>query len=440
MTVEEITNYAIAGAMYVNGQYQREAAIVSWLHGAELWYCYGYWDKDGYLALAVKRSIDATWTIYTTAIQIGAGWSSHETISLGIDPNGYLHMAYDMHNEALKYRKSTLPLDEFVGVLTAPLSMLGTNENAVTYPVFVMSPAGKLFVLFRNGAGGSGDADTFFYAYDEGAATWSAAPGTSTAGLLLGGHSESPTYSAYFFIPVFDDTFGSGGYMHLAWTWCNAGPGYVEHDIGYARWDGTTWTKIGGGAQTVPILSTNDDHALTLSGNDLSLMSRMAVTSNGYPHIVYNQNDGTADWHRHYLYWNGAAWTDIVITSEHITYTGGAANIDLAIDPITNIAYYLYVDALAPDGVNALWSDDYITWNYTSLYSVDLGLFSPCFNKYVWRTQRKLSIPMAEWFPAGTQWHVYLLEYTPAPPVGSVGPHLKSGANFLKSGTSFLTN
>ncbi len=50
-----------------------------------------------------------------------------------VDGAGYLHIAWDHHNNQLHYAKSTSPGSL---TLTRQLSMTGKNESKVSYPEF----------------------------------------------------------------------------------------------------------------------------------------------------------------------------------------------------------------------------------------------------------------------------------------------------------------
>ena len=85
-----------------------------------------------------------------------------------LDGGGFLHMAWDHHNDSLRYcmsRKSE-SLE-----LTDKLNMTGIKEHKVTYPEFYKMPDGNLLFLYRDGASGRGN--LMLNHYDTRTQTWS---------------------------------------------------------------------------------------------------------------------------------------------------------------------------------------------------------------------------------------------------------------------------
>ncbi len=63
------------------------------------------------------------------------GWDSHNSVTLGVDPDGYIHLSGNMHVHPITYFRSTKPND--ISTLKQEMSMVGTNENRCTYPHFM---------------------------------------------------------------------------------------------------------------------------------------------------------------------------------------------------------------------------------------------------------------------------------------------------------------
>jgi BNR repeat-containing family member len=85
----------------------------------------------------------------------GNAKDAHNSISIGVDGKGVLHMLWDLHNQKLRYVRGTAPgsLD-----LTAEMPMTDDKEDSVTYPQFYNLPDGDLLFLYREGSSGSGNA------------------------------------------------------------------------------------------------------------------------------------------------------------------------------------------------------------------------------------------------------------------------------------------
>ena len=412
---ETITNAAHAGVATVNGLggYTCDG-VISQTVGATTYQAMVFWNSSDKLTFAVRDITSPTWTIYATAISLGTD-DTHHFASLGIDPDGYLHVAYDMHASALKYRRSTQPVNAFDGTLTAALSMLGTNETEVTYPKFFNAPDGTLYFMFRDGT--AGFADEFFYVYNKATTTWSAAPGTAAGGKFIDGWNSPGYESPYLFNPVFD----ASGDMHLLFFWRAGSGGVNNHDIRYVRWDGTSFYQIGGGAQTIPITTSNDDGYDVALGSYLTL-GAMDVDGDGHPHVVFGKIDGASDMQNWHLWHNGTSWVLYQLSSASGTGTEPSwavlSNPDMVIDRGTNTVYVYYGDDTLGEGLWELRSDpgDYTTWTTTRLSRADFGSYNPYHDRLAWERDGEVYTPIAEWWTGGSAWEIYMLTDAPGGP------------------------
>lgn len=409
-------------------------------------------NQSNYLVVGTRQAGGA-WTFYTTTISITPD-DNHKVSVMGIDPDGYIHIDYGHPGggSALNYRKSNNPINTFNGAFTAILSMLGgVPETNVIYPEFIADPAGNLYFLFITEAYGF-DGKLYMYKYNHATTTWSAAAGTSTAGLLIDAIAVG-NRALYHNMAAFDLNFGGGGYFHLSWCWQwdNANSN-GRYNPSYAKWDGTTWEKSDGTSQTVPITTGNSETIESVAINTgLHCKGSTASDSNGHPHVVYNRWGADNYLHAYHAWHNGSAWTVTQITStENDPETDGSypytlPNPTIAINGTT--AYIIYLNSLEGDGLFVAKSDDPFTvWAKTNIYPVaNLLPWRPKYDPYTWANHHQLDILVENWFGAtpipgsGGPYPIRTLEYVPFTPSG-VGPHLKSGASFLKSGASFLTN
>src|SRR5690606_7813664 len=79
---------------------------------------------------------------------------AHNSISMAIDGDGYLHVAWDHHNTPLRYAQSREPLALELG---EERMMTGVEEDMVTYPEFYALPGGNLLFFYRSGGSGRGN-------------------------------------------------------------------------------------------------------------------------------------------------------------------------------------------------------------------------------------------------------------------------------------------
>lgn len=179
-----------------------------------------------------------------------SAWDAHDVIALGICPgDGTLHLAWDMHGQTLKYRRSVLGLCTTnqaawgAGMLGAQTNKLAAGDpvnydGSVTYPQFIATPDHKLMLDRRYQDSGNGDC--LLQTYDPATGTW------STNKLYIsrtGTYNGSTSRNAY--LNGFD--FGPDGKIHVTWTW-REGAGSANHDICYAYStdNGVTWHNNAG--------------------------------------------------------------------------------------------------------------------------------------------------------------------------------------------------
>ncbi|HPD87366.1 MAG TPA: BNR repeat-containing protein, partial [Proteiniphilum sp.] len=112
-----------------------------------------FYDGDGYLVLGKRRVDSENWTLCVTQ-QKGNVKDAHNVISIMVDGEGYLHVAFDHHDTPLRYFRGVRPGSLIMG---EPEQMTGLDEDQVTYPGFYRLPDGDLLFTYRSGASGRGN-------------------------------------------------------------------------------------------------------------------------------------------------------------------------------------------------------------------------------------------------------------------------------------------
>ena len=188
-----------------------------------------------------------------------------------MDGDGFLHVAWDHHNNPLNYARGTAPGSLELGPHEA---MTGALENRVTYPAFLPLPGGDLLFFHRDGTSGRGN--LVLNRYDVRARLW-----TQVHANLINGEGARSAYPAY--------TVDATGALHLAWVWRATPDVATNQDIAYARSadGGVTWTGADGRRLAVPFTAANADYALRV-GPNRSLMNppSLAADSLGRPLIA----------------------------------------------------------------------------------------------------------------------------------------------------------
>ena len=229
---------------------------------------------------------------------------AHNSISLGIDREGYLHMSYDHHATQLRYRRSTVPYS--ITGWTDELTMTGANEDKVTYPTFIL-PYDKhpLTLLYRDGNCIKGSAR--LKTYDEASQAWADHPQA-----VLSGAEQAPwTSNAYWNHPA----VGSDGSLHLSFVWRTHTLGEEKRinniNIDYACTfdNGYTWVTSHNRPYSLPITPANSETVHPVSpGSNLINQSSMALDSHNRPHIVFYSDDPEGIPQYQHLWFDGKVW------------------------------------------------------------------------------------------------------------------------------------
>ena len=258
---------------------------------------------------AVSGTSVGSWDAVNTGSKFTNGKASadaHNVISFGIAADGSIHMAWDMHGNNLRYRRTA------AGVATsgsgwggamfqAEQSFLMPGEStvaSVTYPNFVSKPNGGLLLAIRKGSSGNGD--NWLYDYDGG--QWhDGRMITSRAGTFTDtfNPASSPSTSRNPYWNGYD--YGPDGTLHTSWTWRESSNQYANHDIAYASSPdgGFTWQNNAGGvigntAQGKAMSLTSPGVVVQPLDRTMSLINQQAqiVMGDGSVHaVMYHRRD-----------------------------------------------------------------------------------------------------------------------------------------------------
>lgn len=289
-----------------NTQGNSQSALVTTPDGATQFAA--WWGELGRIMVA-KRALPAgAWQTFSPYAQVStampavtAANDNHEFISLAVDGDGRVHLAGNMHNVALRYIVSA-PNDI---TSWAAGTMVGTDEDSVSYPQFCRLPDGDVLFLYRNG--GSGAGDTFLNRFDTATDTW-----TRVVKLFdgLGSTPASSFYAAHLVVSPKD------GSLHLGGFWRgNGSVTYLNEDYTHlvSADQGATWTSIGGAALTTPIKRENSSVVMpTAQDSGLNGLS-FDVDEDGHPHAALTLFDAARRSQVVHFWHDGSTWhTDFV--------------------------------------------------------------------------------------------------------------------------------
>lgn len=261
-----------------------------------------YVRSDNHIVIAQRVAGSKVWTVTDLNSFFGAQVADgHNVTSIAVDANGYIHVSGNMHNVALMYIRSNAP--DSIAAFTAR-TMIGTEEDSVTYPIFV-SRAGLLYFTYRNGVSGAGD--FFLNSYNPATQTW------TRRAKLFALASGGSTFSAYPSGPHIDAT----GSMHMSFVWRDTGFANTTRDVGYIKSDdgGTTWKNAAGVTQTLPITFDTSPTVFSTPATDSGLLNtQLTVTLDGVVHIDFLYYDANGASNVMHLWLDGTGWHNEFVT------------------------------------------------------------------------------------------------------------------------------
>ena len=254
---------------------------------------------------------------------------AHNSISLGIDRKGHLHLSYGHHGTQLRYRRSLFAGD--IREWSEELPMTGTHEEKVTYPTFIL-PRHEfpLTFLYRDGKYNKGSARLKIY--DEATGVWTDFP----EAILSGAEQRPWTSNAYWNHPA----LGTDGSLHLSFVWRTNALGEEQRinniNIDYAcsHDNGLTWQTSKNWPYKLPITQVNSETIHPVSpGSNLINQTSMALDSHNRPHIAFYADDPDGIPQYQHLWFDGKVWRHQVVSQRRNAFSlegGGTLQIPIS--------------------------------------------------------------------------------------------------------------
>jgi hypothetical protein len=237
-----------------------------------------FYNQHRFVVIGKRKITDTAWNIHTTNYQ-GKVADAHNSISIAVDGEGYLHMAWDHHNNPLRYVKSVTP---YSFILTDKMPMTGKLENKVSYPEFYNLPNGDLLFFYRDG--GSGNGNLVINKYLTAEKKW-----MQLHSNLIDGENKRNAY--------WQSCTDKNGVIHLSWVWRESPDVASNHDLCYARSKdgGITWEKSTGEKYQLPITAASAEYAYRIPPkSELINQTSMTTDEKGAPFIAtYWRNEGS---------------------------------------------------------------------------------------------------------------------------------------------------
>ena len=252
-----------------------------------------FYNKDQFVVLGKRKSGDKKWQLQQTPHK-GNAKDAHNMISIMVDGDGYLHLSWDHHNNPLNYCKSLRPGSLEMSEKT---SMVGSEENSVSYPEFYKLPHGDLLFFYRDG--GSGKGNLVVNKYSIVTKQWNQLHNN-----LIDGEAKRNAY--------WQACIDNKGTIHISWVWRESPDVSSNHDMCYARSSdgGTTWEKSTGEKYQLPITASTAEYAFRIpQKSELINQTSMTTDAAGNPYIAsyWRAQDSSVPQY-HLVYYDGKKW------------------------------------------------------------------------------------------------------------------------------------
>jgi hypothetical protein len=348
-----------------------------------------YYDSAQRLVLGKRTLGQKAFALQPTQYK-GKATDAHNTISIITDGDGYLHVSWDHHNNALRYARSVSPgsLE-----LTDKMSMTGNKENNVTYPEFYRLPDGNLLFLYRDGSSGNGN--LMLNRYDNKAKQW-----TQLQDGWINGEGERNAY--------WQMTIDKAGAIHVSWVWRETGDVATNHDLCYARSKdgGITWEKSNGEKYTLPITATTAEYACRIpQKSELINSTTMSADDAGHPYIATYWRAANSTVPQYWLvFHDGTKWNTQQISDRKTPFSlsgGGTKRIPISRPRLMVRSHQnkvqgllVYRDIEQGDKVSVAVCSDIQKgrWTTQNLTNESVGLWEPSYDTEVWKSKSMLHL------------------------------------------------
>jgi len=348
-----------------------------------------YYNAEQNVVLGKRKLGTDIWQIQTTNYK-GNAADAHNVISIMVDGEGYLHIAWDHHNNALNYCKSVEPGSL---QLSGKMSMTGSFEQSITYPEFYTMPDGNLLFFYRNGASGKGN--LVINKYNTKTKQWNQLQQN-----LIDGESLRNAY--------WQACVDAAGTIHISWVWRETADVGSNHDICYAKSadGGNTWVTSTGKQYQLPVTAATAEYICHIPQNsELINQTSMFADEEGHPFIAtYYRDTNDAVPQYHVLYNANNKWEiqNLGFRKMPFSLSGmGTKRIPIARPQIViwkeglhNCAAVIFRDAERGNKISAAINYDLLknNWTIKDLTKFSVGSWEPSYDTEFWKTKKLLHL------------------------------------------------
>ena len=343
-----------------------------------------FYDAEGWLTLGKRLLGSGEWTLHRSQYK-GNVTDGHNVISMMVDGDGYIHVAFDHHGHPLHYCRSIAPDSLALGDL---MEMTGVDEADVTYPEFHHLSGGDLLFVYRSGASGRGNMVMNRYSVSE--RRW-----TRVQDILIDGEGERNAY--------WQTCVDATGTIHVSWVWRETWLVETNHDLCYARSSdgGVTWQNSRGETYALPINIHNAEIACPIPQcSELINQTSMTADADGHPYIATYWRDADSEVPQYRMVWHdGSEWRTRQVSERTTPFSlsgGGTKMIPIARPRLTvdeaGEAWYIFRDVERGSRVSAYRGNVNGTLTAVDLTTFAVNAWEPSIDTELWKTRHQLHI------------------------------------------------
>lgn len=262
--------------------------------------------------LARRSSAGGAWSTADTGVNALYN-VGHTQTSMAIDGQGYLHVAYAMHNNSMRILTSNQPNSIEAGY--TPLAGAGLapfSGGAYTYPNMTTAPNGDVYLIVRDQRSSYANQQGRLFRFNNTSRAW----------------GELPAFAGQSGTTVYPDQIitDASGDLHILWEWAAGGAQAARHYGSYARFDPDTNTYYRANGTPYPAgpiavgaadIYQGLEGTETFTANLHGVQSaKLTLDEAGRPLIAYSYSTtGTDSGYQHrFARWTGSDWVRSVIT------------------------------------------------------------------------------------------------------------------------------
>jgi hypothetical protein len=379
---QEVSNISLAWAgNSINSVVFRRNSVVSFKNQQYV----SYYNADGYVIIAKRKLGSDKWQINQTQYK-GNIKDAHNSISIMIDGDGFLHISWDQHASKLRYAKSIKPNSLELG---PEITMIGRNEMKATYPEFYKLKNGDLIFLYREGMSGKGN--LVLNRYHTKAKKWARVHDN-----LIDGQGQRNAY--------WQACIDNKGVFHVSWVWREESDVATNHDLNYAKSldGGKTWMTSQNEIFTIP-MSLEHTKPIWDIPQKSELINSTSITTDekGFPYIAtYWRASNSIIPQYQIVYFDGNKWQIKQVSNRKTPFSlsgSGTKKIPISRPQIVvndkEIAV-IFRDEERENKVSVARINDIEkgNWIISDLINEDVGQWEPSFDTELWKNKKKLNL------------------------------------------------